>query len=128
MLITTYFSKLKEIPDECYKFVITRFPPKWLKLDNFDNMFIVKELSPNSKTLLEYKEDNDWQNFTQKFLNEQLLNDLNTSKIAFDNLVELVKNSDKDVYILCYEKDYNACHRSLIAEEAMNQGCDVKEL
>ena len=50
MLYTTYFSKIRDIPVECIKLVITRFPPKWLDMNKFLYMYNMQLLAP-SETL-----------------------------------------------------------------------------
>lgn len=125
MLYTTYFSKLRKIPKNAKKLIITRFPPKWIDVDKFNNTFIVKELSPSMKILGDYKKNNDWEKYVEHF--EKEMNEREDLKSMLSQLEEFLKK-DNDVYLICYEKDYTKCHRYLIAKHLENKGIPWKEL
>lgn len=125
MLYTTYFSKLKSIPKNAKKLIITRFPPKWIDVDKLNNAFIVKELSPSPSILLNYKKDNDWGKYVEHF--EKEMNEREDLKSMLSQLEEFLKKNN-DVYLICYEKDYTKCHRYLIAKYLENKGIPWKEL
>lgn len=64
-----------------------------------------------------YREDGNWKRYTTGFLKH-----LNTQKAAIASLAELVKSST--CTLLCYEADFNFCHRSMVAD-AVNKHCSV---
>lgn len=64
-----------------------------------------------------YREDGDWQRYTEGFLKY-----LDTQALAISELSKLVLASN--CVLLCYEADYNFCHRSMVAN-AVHQRCDV---
>ncbi len=117
MLYTTHLRKLSTIPKHAFKFVITRFEPDWLNTENYENLYILKSLSPEPGILLDYKRTNDWDKFVKRFTNQ-----LKTHKSSIKSL-ELLRDllrCGEDVFLVCYEKDYLRCHRSLVAQELGN--------
>lgn len=65
-----------------------------------------------------YRADGDWKRYTKGFLNH-----LKTQKDAIVELSELVQSST--CALLCYEADFNFCHRSMVAD-AVNKQCGAK--
>lgn len=55
-----------------------------------------------------YREDGNWKRYTDGFQKH-----LKTQKAALDELTELVASSN--CVLLCYEADFNFCHRSMVA-------------
>lgn len=55
-----------------------------------------------------YREDGNWKRYTDGFLNH-----LKTQAAAIDELSVLVRSSN--CALLCFEADYNFCHRSMVA-------------
>ena len=113
MLYTTYFAKMDKIPDDYIKLIITRFPPKWLDINKYSNTYIVKELSSSQELLLKYKKDNNWGEYVIQFYEE-----MNYRKDMVNMLKKLsnILNKGIDICLICYEKDYTHCHRSLLGQ------------
>lgn len=65
-----------------------------------------------------YRADGDWKRYTKGFLNH-----LKTQKKAIAELAELAESST--CALLCYEADFNFCHRSMVAD-AVNMVCGAK--
>lgn len=65
-----------------------------------------------------YRADGDWKRYTKGFLNH-----LKTQKDAIASLAELVESST--CALLCYEADFNFCHRSMVAD-AVNKECGAE--
>lgn len=61
-----------------------------------------------------YRADRNWERYTAGFLNH-----LKTQNIAIAELSELVRASR--CALLCYEADFNFCHRSMVAEAVRNR-------
>ena len=55
-----------------------------------------------------YREDGNWTRYTEGFLKH-----LKTQKVAIAELSDLVSSST--CALLCYEADFNFCHRSMVA-------------
>lgn len=124
-LLTTYLSKLNKIPEDYTKLIITRFPPKWLDINKYNDMYIVKLLSPNQDMLLNYKKDNNWEKYVSDF--KVQMNGSEFRRILF-NIEKAIKNKEKKVCLVCYEKDYTHCHRYLIAKELESRGIEWEEM
>lgn len=65
-----------------------------------------------------YREDGDWKRYTAGFLKY-----LKTQKDAVAELGDLVQSSN--CALLCFEADFNFCHRSMVAE-AVSKHCGAK--
>lgn len=65
-----------------------------------------------------YRADGDWKRYTKGFLNH-----LKMQKDAISSLVELVETST--CALLCYEADFNFCHRSMVAD-AVSKRCGAE--
>ena len=65
-----------------------------------------------------YRADGDWKRYTQGFLNH-----LKTQKDAIASLADLVESST--CALLCYEADFNFCHRSMVAD-AVSKRCGAE--
>jgi uncharacterized protein (DUF488 family) len=57
----------------------------------------------------EYRETGDWEKYTDRFLKY-----LATQELVLSNLAETVRQSR--CCLLCFEEDYNFCHRKYVAE------------
>jgi uncharacterized protein (DUF488 family) len=66
----------------------------------------------------EYRESGDWKRYTIGFMKH-----LKTQKDAIAELAELVESST--CALLCFEADYNFCHRSMVAD-SVSQSCDAR--
>lgn len=126
MLLTTYFSKIKEIPEDYTKLVITRFPPKWLNVEEFPKMHLCKGLSPTASILNKYKKTNDWDEYKRSFKKEMLKK--GTECKRYFELVKRHIEKGNNLCLICYEKDYKHCHRYIIAKELEKRGIEWKEL
>ena len=125
MLYTTYLSNMKNVPDDCLKLIITRFPPKWFNANKYPLTYIIKELSPSKELLLKYKQNNNWDWYVKSFKEE--MNNRQDMKYALKELEGLL-NNNQDVCLVCYEKDYERCHRSIIGQYFEQKRFKWKEL
>lgn len=125
MLYTTYFSKIKDIPEDYIKLIITRFPPKWLDISKHPETYVIKQLSPSQELLLKYKEDNNWDEYVVDFYEE--MNFREDMVFALSRL-RIALKSGRNVCLICYEKDHTKCHRSLIGQYFEEEGIEWREL
>jgi uncharacterized protein (DUF488 family) len=65
-----------------------------------------------------YRADGDWKRYTTGFLKH-----LKTQKNAIASLAERVESST--CALLCYEADFNFCHRSIVAK-AVSENCGAE--
>ena len=69
-----------------------------------------------------YREDGDWKRYTVGFLKH-----LKAQNDAIDELAELVQSST--CALLCYEADFNFCHRSMVADAVSKHcGANIKHI
>lgn len=69
-----------------------------------------------------YREDGNWKRYTQGFLKH-----LKTQKAAIAELSDLVSSSN--CVLLCYEADFNFCHRSMVADAVRDYcGTDIEHI
>ena len=114
MLYTTYLSNMKNIPKNCLPVIIMRMVPA--SIIRYDYLHI-SDFSPETETLLQYKKDKDWDIFKEKFLLE-IENNKNAQKYI-EQLIEAL--SYIDICLICCEKDYEHCHRTLLLEYLKNK-------
>jgi len=125
MLYTSYIAKINKLPNDIIKVIITRFLPKSLNINKYNNLYTMKELAPSKELLLQYKKDNNWSNYIVNFKKE-----MNYRKDLHNKINSLYKYLQKgnSVCLICYEKDYLHCHRYLLAQYFMSKGIEWKEL
>ncbi len=69
-----------------------------------------------------YRADGDWKRYTAGFLKY-----LKTQKDAIAELADMVQSSN--CALLCYEADFNFCHRSMVADAVSKQcGAEVEHI
>lgn len=123
MLYTSYLSKLKDLPDEITKIIITRTLPKSLNFEKFENIYYIQSLSPSLELLMDYKKNQNWDSYVNNFKKE--MEEREDLKLELNSLLNFLK--DEEVVLICYEKDYRHCHRSLIGEWVQSHGIQWQE-
>ena len=106
MIFTSYFAKLKSLPDNIIPISICGKAPQWYKGLQY------KKLAPKYDFFMKWKENHD-NDYYIKCFNEQVLSELNPHQIL-NELYNLSK--DKDIALICYEKPSDFCHRHLVSE------------
>lgn len=121
MLYTTYFAKLRSLPEDVIPVAICAKPPIGFKGYTF------KQLAPKYDAFKHYKETKDEEQFTNDYYN-QVLNSLNPVRV-FNELYELIDKSEftHDIALVCYEKPTDFCHRKLVANWFNSKGLPCKE-
>ena len=106
MIYTSYFGRLKQLPEDIIPISICGKAPEWYTGLEY------KTLAPKYKFFMEYKQNHDINQYTKCYYDEVLYY-LNPYKVLLD-LTRLSKG--KDVCLICYEKPENFCHRHLVAK------------
>jgi len=123
MIYTSYFAKLKSLPNHIIPISICAKAPNWYKGLQY------KKLAPTYDILMKYKQDNNKENYIKNFY-EQILNKLNASKVVFD-LGALADENETfypfDICLVCYEKPSDFCHRHLVSEWLNQHGFKCEE-
>lgn len=118
MIYTSYFAKLRSLPDYIVPISICGKAPEWYQGLQY------KKLAP----FMEWKRNKD-NNFYIKYFQEQVLDNLNPIDVALDLSKRAYGNiGEKDIALICYEKPSDFCHRHLVADWFNKNGVCCKEL
>lgn len=121
MIYTSYFAKLKDLPDNIIPISICGKAPDWYKGLQY------KKLAPKYDFFMKWKETHD-NDYYIKCYNEQVLNKLDVINVVRD-LICIVPEDTTGEYIclVCYEKPGDFCHRHLVADWLSKNGFECKE-
>lgn len=121
MIYTSYFAKLKDLPDNIIPISICGKAPNWYKGLQY------KKLAPKYDFFMKWKETHD-NDYYIKCYNEQVLNKLDVINVVRD-LICIVSEDTTGEYIclVCYEKPGDFCHRHLVADWLSKNGFECKE-
>ena len=120
MIYTSYFAKLKSLPDNIIPISICGKAPDWYKGLQY------KKLAPKYDFFMKWKDNQD-NNYYIKCFNEQVLDKLNATEVVLDLSGILLSLGKTDVCLLCYEKPSEFCHRHLVADWLNEHGFQCKE-
>jgi hypothetical protein len=112
MIYTSYFTKIKSLPDYIVPISICGKAPEWYKGLQY------KKLAPKYDFFMKWKQDHDDAHYIKCF-NSQVLNQLDCYEVC-EELYEMAKQVAKDpahfeVCLICYEKPGDFCHRHLVS-------------
>lgn len=122
MIYTSYFAKLKSLPDNIIPISICGKAPDWYKGLQY------KKLAPKYDFFMEWKKNHD-NDYYIKCFNEQVLDKLNVLTVI-RNLIDLTISAgqaNKNICLICYEKPSDFCHRHLVAEWLRQNGFECEE-
>lgn len=117
MIYTSYFAKLKYLPENVIPISICAKAPDWYKGLQY------KKLAPKYDSFIKWKENHD-NDYYIKCFNEQVLNNLDPTRV-YQELCSLAKSDD--IALICYEKSTDFCHRHLVAKWLNEKGFGVEE-
>lgn len=117
MIYTTYFAKLKKLPDSIVLISIAGKAPDGYKGLQY------KVLAPKREFFLEWKRNHDNDFYTECF-NRLVLSQLDPKEVE-DHLYFM--SDGMDIALVCYEKPGDFCHRHLVAEWLRAAGIPVEE-
>ena len=132
MIYTSYFAKLRKMPENIIPIAICAKVPDWYK------GFQYKKLAPKYEFFNKWKQDNDDENFI-KCYKEQVLDNLELQRVLIELqclLSDEIKiqmqspfysNNDWHIALVCYEKPSDFCHRHLVAEWLKENGYRCEE-
>ena len=123
MIYTSYFAKLKSLPDNIVPISICAKAPDWYKGLQY------KKLAPKYDFFMKWKENHD-NDYYIKCFNEQVLDKTNILTVLKD-LTDLINSVDdhigKEICLICYEKPSDFCHRHLVADWLNKNDVECKE-
>lgn len=126
MIYTSYFAKLKSLPENIIPISICGKAPDWYKGLQY------KKLAPKYDFFMEWKNNHD-NDYYIKCFNKQVLDKLDYSHV-YDDLCDLSEefvnalpeddirkqhqelNFPYAIALICYEKPTDFCHRHLVAD------------
>lgn len=123
MIYTSYFAKLKALPENIIPISICCKVPDWYKGLQY------KKLAPKYDFFMEWKKNHD-NDYYIKCFNEQVLNKLSVTEVLRDliDLINIMENhTGKEICLICYEKPSDFCHRHLVANWLNENGISCKE-
>ena len=116
MIYTTYFAKLKSLPENIVPVSICGKAPAGYKGLQY------KVLAPRYDFFMKWKETQDNDYYIQCY-REQVLSKLKANDVI--NTLYTMSNG-KDIALVCYEKPQDFCHRHIVADWLCANGfpCD----
>lgn len=133
MIYTSYFAKLKSLPDNVVPISICAKAPNWY------NGLQYKKLAPKYDFFIKWKEDHDNDHYIKCF-SKQVLEPLSITRVI-DEIQVMIPDeikrkmqapvswsSDYHVALLCYEKPSDFCHRHLVSEWINSYGIKCEEI
>ncbi len=131
MIYTSYFAKLKSLPDNVVPVSICGKVPDWYKGLQY------KKLAPKYGFFMEWKENRNNEYYI-KCYKEQVTDRLNPKSVVEeldDLLLSSVSGIDckidsmavPQIALICYEKPTDFCHRHLVAEWLNQNGFKCEE-
>lgn len=118
MIYTSYFAKLPQIlkqnPNAIY-YGITRYPPKWYKGSN------LYDFAPTPHILSAWKKNHNQEDYITEF-NKMIL-----AKLSPEKVKKFFSAINGDVYLLCFERSSDFCHRHLLAQWLNSIGLSCQE-
>lgn len=121
MIYTTYFAKLKKLPENVKPIAICAKPP------NGYTGPIYRALAPKYDFFTKYKITKDAEEFTENYIG-QVLNQLNPARVVAELYYQLgLAPNVCDIALVCFEKSSDFCHRHLVADWLYKAGYECKE-
>jgi hypothetical protein len=115
MITTSYFAKLKHIPNPV---AITQGVPQFYNGPNY------KKLAPSKDLLFAYKGGK----ITEEEYSQVFVADVLMPLDPEQTYAEIVRNWGDDAVLLCWEKSCDFCHRHLVSGWFDLHGYPVREL
>lgn len=117
MIYTSYFAKLKSLPENVIPISICGKAPDWYKGLQY------KKLAPKYDFFMKWKENHD-NDYYIKCFNDQVLSKLNATDVVLDlsRIISYFNVDNPVICLICYEKPTDFCHRHLVAEWLKENG------
>jgi uncharacterized protein (DUF488 family) len=94
-----------------------------LKSENID-YYSFKELGSPKDIREELHRTNNYENFFKEYIEY-----LNNNPQNLESIINAINmNGDKNICLLCFEKDYNYCHRYKLAREILNRDDKISKI
>ena len=121
MIYTSYFAKLKSLPEGVIPISICGKAPEWYKGLQY------KKLAPKYDFFIKWKENHDDNYYIEHFQSD-VLDKLSVTDVVRDLINMLPDRSSKhNIALICYEKPSDFCHRHLVADWLNKNGFRCEE-
>lgn len=120
MVYTSYFAKLKSLPDNIIPISICAKAPDWYKGLQY------KKLAPSYDLLMHWKNVHD-EEYYKKYFKEQVLDKLDVGEVIDETAAMVGYENPVDICLTCYEKPTDFCHRHLVSKWFRINGIESKE-
>ena len=117
MIYTSYFAKMRKMPENLVTISICIVTPQWYKGKQY------KKLAPRNNFFSAWKITHDNHLYVEQY-NREVLAHLDPHETVRE-LMEL--SGGKDIALMCYEKPTDFCHRHLVAQWLQKAGYEVRE-
>lgn len=138
MIYTSYFAKLKSLPENVIPVAICAKVPEWYKGLHY------KKLAPTYNTLMKYKKDHNEEDYIISYESETLagLEVSYTLSEIYDllprgewgprEMIEMMncppwENPKYHIALICYEKPEDFCHRHIVEKWLKKSGIRCEE-
>lgn len=123
MIYTSYFGKLKSLPDHIIPISICGKAPEWYQGLQY------KKLAPKYDFFMKWKKDHNNNQYIEQY-KSKVLDTLDFFEV-YDELYALAESCcDKKAYhicLICYEKPSEFCHRHLVSDWFNQNGILCRE-
>ena len=122
MIYTSYFAKLRSLPENIVPVSICGKAPDWYTGLQY------KKLAPKYDFFMKWKQNHDNAYYIKCF-QEQVLDKLNATDVILD-LSRICKGfnvGEDNIALICYEKPTDFCHRHLVADWLNRNGVRCEE-
>lgn len=119
MIYTTYFAKLRSLPNNVVPVAICAKTPDWYAGAQY------RKLAPKYDFFMEWKRNHDEEAFRRAF-KEQVTDKLDADSVVKE-LQSIVFDKSEEIALVCYEKSTDFCHRHLVAEWLRDNGYECEE-
>lgn len=119
MIYTTYFAKVRNLPENVVPIAICAKVPDWFIGAEY------RKLAPKYNTLMNYKRTGDVNTYKREY-KDLVLSALDANSVIKE-LKSLITHKTDSVALVCYEKPADFCHRHLVAEWLQENGFECEE-
>ena len=121
MIYTTYFAKLKKLPENIIPIAICGKVPAGYKGLSY------RAVAPKYDFFMQWKATGD-NDYYIKCFKEQVLDTLNPARVVAELYYQAGRAPCScDIALVCYEKPTDFCHRHLVAEWLREHGYECEE-
>lgn len=103
------------MPDTIKKYIVVRkmMPSLSVSLAKLNNIELAQVLSPVESLVNNLKSGGEWEYFKEQYIGQ-----ISSNPYAKETINQITHElqQGKNICLICYEKDYSRCHRSLLAD------------